>query len=690
LIFHRYWQKYWQKFWLDYRLQAAIATILFFQLSCSSTAPNLERDFSTFKGVNVTLADLAQNPRKSGLDFETSTNREQLLALANRYVQSKSKQKPGSADDFMQECLNGLQEDARESDPLDQSLIAATDAEISDGTASFSDAPGTPDASDTPNSEDERNEKSVFCQSLQKSAQNAVKRGSTRNRERAALREKLKKDIALIRHALVRGEIEKIQMMPEVEVSSAIRQLKDTRVWAKAMQNTLQSPCVNAAIPTAMGLRTEEEFPNDQAVGNALGLYAKAVECGVNVSSVKAAYRLGLLHVWKEQWEDAQALFSKMVDEPLAADFRMRLLFWQAQVARVIKGYQEGDRNDPGENARIKLAQEFPLSLHTLLLEGPKKLITKLNSLPRDSEVKFRSFTRPELNDIVRTVEALQVVAPDKERLASELLAQANGKIEEAEPEFQLYFGVLLHRSHDTIRKFQLLSGLIKKNKNLLSRASLELLYPLPILEAVKGQANVADPYLVLALIRQESAFNERARSRVGAVGLMQVMPRTARLVDRKMTVQKLYQPENNLRVGIRYFNGLSSRYEGDVELALAAYNAGPHRVDRWKERYPTQNRILFLDLIPFKETRDYVSSIARNYYWYANLYSEAMNAPTPDRNLASFSGNVEKASSVKGPALALENSNSENENRGVGGRGPNSSKLSTKLRVFDQLMGGL
>ncbi len=645
--------------------------MLFFQLSCSSTAPNLERDYSTFKGLNVTLADLAQNSHKSGLDFETPATKEQLLALATRYVQSKGKQKPGAANEFVQECLAELREEAREdADSLETQLESTNESEVVDIAENSSTA--TDPINDIVG--DERNEKSIFCQSLQKNAQNAVKHGSSKQREKAALRQKIKKDIAVIRQALVRGELEKISLMPEVEISSALRQLKDPRVWSKVLQTTLQSPCVNAAIPTALGLRTEEEFPDNQAVGNALGLYAKAVECGVNASSVKAAYRLGLLHVWKEQWEEAQTLFTKMVDEPLAVDYRMRLLFWQAHVARVMKGYREGDSNDPGETARRKLSQEFPLSLHALLLEGPKKLETKLNSLPKDSAVKLRSFTRPELNDIVRTVEAIHVVAPQKPELARELLAQANGKIEEAEPEFQLYFGLLLHRTHDTIRKFQLLSGLMKKNQALLTRASLELLYPLPILSAIRGQANVADPYLVLALIRQESAFNERARSRVGAVGLMQVMPRTARLVDRKMTVQKLYVPDNNLRIGIRYFNGLAARYDGDVELALAAYNAGPHRVDRWKVRYPTANRILFLDLIPFKETREYVSSIARNYYWYSNLYSEAMNAADADRGLAAVDDS------------ALATFDPLKNDRGVGGRVPNSSKLVTKLKVFDQL----
>jgi soluble lytic murein transglycosylase len=73
--------------------------------------------------------------------------------------------------------------------------------------------------------------------------------------------------------------------------------------------------------------------------------------------------------------------------------------------------------------------------------------------------------------------------------------------------------------------------------------------------------------------------------------------------------------------LGVKFFSSLLDRFSGDAELALAAYNAGPERVDSWLKRYPVANRALFVDLIPFRETRDYVSLIARNYYWYQALY---------------------------------------------------------------------
>ena len=94
--------------------------------------------------------------------------------------------------------------------------------------------------------------------------------------------------------------------------------------------------------------------------------------------------------------------------------------------------------------------------------------------------------------------------------------------------------------------------------------------------------------------MRQESAFNVRAKSPTGAVGLMQVEPRTARNVQ-KVTKKQLYDPKTNIEIGVKYFTRLLKLHQGETELALAAYNAGPERVKQWRRQYPIDNRLLFL-----------------------------------------------------------------------------------------------
>jgi soluble lytic murein transglycosylase-like protein len=104
-------------------------------------------------------------------------------------------------------------------------------------------------------------------------------------------------------------------------------------------------------------------------------------------------------------------------------------------------------------------------------------------------------------------------------------------------------------------------------------------------------------PHLVRAVIQQESGFNPRAVSHKGAMGLMQLMPATAT----ELGVNDPYDPSENIRAGVAYLKGLLVRFKDDVKLALAAYNAGPTAVLKYK------------DVPPYRETRDYVSRITNN-----------------------------------------------------------------------------
>ncbi|OGW62628.1 MAG: hypothetical protein A2V83_10130 [Nitrospirae bacterium RBG_16_64_22] len=134
------------------------------------------------------------------------------------------------------------------------------------------------------------------------------------------------------------------------------------------------------------------------------------------------------------------------------------------------------------------------------------------------------------------------------------------------------------------------------------------------------------DPYLVLAVVREESRFDPEAVSRAGALGLMQIMPKTGRQIMKQRREggdPVLRRPEKNLDLGTWYLGRLREKYAGDVVLSLAGYNAGPGAVDRWVRRFGTVERDEFVERIPYRETREYVKRVLTSYAWYQATYAD-------------------------------------------------------------------
>ncbi|MGC2645449.1 MAG: transglycosylase SLT domain-containing protein, partial [Candidatus Sulfotelmatobacter sp.] len=161
-----------------------------------------------------------------------------------------------------------------------------------------------------------------------------------------------------------------------------------------------------------------------------------------------------------------------------------------------------------------------------------------------------------------------------------------------------------------------------------LPRKYWEALFPKPYWNDLKrnSDANKLDPYLVASLIRQESEFNPNAVSRANAVGLMQLLPKTGKLVAKEVRLRRynasqLYTPAVNLQLGTRYFRGMVDKFGGSFEYALAAYNAGSDRVDDWLAQGKYRDPQEFVESIPFTETREYVQAILRNASVYKQLY---------------------------------------------------------------------
>lgn len=164
----------------------------------------------------------------------------------------------------------------------------------------------------------------------------------------------------------------------------------------------------------------------------------------------------------------------------------------------------------------------------------------------------------------------------------------------------------------------------------------LQVIFPLTYWSSIRKHsiARGLDPYLVAALIAQESTFDPKARSAANAWGLMQIVPSTGRrlaraLKIRRFTTATLTDPDTNIRMGTLHFSQLVRQY-GGTHYALASYNAGETRVLRWRAERPGLDEDEFIDDIPFPETQNYVKRILGTAEDYRRLYGDGGGRPIP------------------------------------------------------------
>ena len=172
----------------------------------------------------------------------------------------------------------------------------------------------------------------------------------------------------------------------------------------------------------------------------------------------------------------------------------------------------------------------------------------------------------------------------------------------------------------------------------------LDLRFPMPyqtIFHQFAVASNVASSEL-MAIARRESAFFPHARSPVGAQGLMQIMPATGRQVassiGKRHRNADLFEIEHNVELGSTYYRQLLDRYGGNRIFALAAYNAGPHRVDRWRKASKGALRVdAWVETIPFKETRNYVQAVLAYNVVFQYLMGDTHTLLTPLEKQATY-----------------------------------------------------
>ena len=233
-------------------------------------------------------------------------------------------------------------------------------------------------------------------------------------------------------------------------------------------------------------------------------------------------------------------------------------------------------------------------------------------SLPKE-EIQFLNPTIKELLSLNLWQEAISLLSNNYDKQYPALQAWLKIKVENA-----------------IVDGIKIASDQIYKQKPTLNAQNdyWKLSYPLIYFEYTQESAlkNNFNPFLLQALMRQESRFQPKVISTSKAYGLCQLLMGTAKEVAKSVnlpspTTELLMTPAYNINLGSKYLGDLIKRFDGQAQLAVAAYNAGPGSVSKWQKASTTQDPDMFIESIPYEETRKYVINVFENYWIYENLF---------------------------------------------------------------------
>lgn len=295
-------------------------------------------------------------------------------------------------------------------------------------------------------------------------------------------------------------------------------------------------------------------------------------------------------------------------------DFKSRVLFWMGKMA---------SQFDP-EKAQFyfqKCLNRFPLSYYSYRIAQ--------NHIPKPlSEFSKRLKSTHDYADPYY----LKMVQLG---LAEWVIPDLQGQIREKKPNYRhlaytlATFYIQQNRPYEAIMLIAN-SGISSTVQGQVSKEWMKVLYPRPFWSTIEANCKRfgVDPFLALALMREESLFNPQARSKSGAMGLMQLMPATAEGLAKGLSVPWLgpdmaYDPDINIQFGVCYVGSLKKRFNNNFALILSGYNAGPNITQKWSTNFQDKDIDHFVAAIPYSETNGYVTRVLKSYWIYRILYSQ-------------------------------------------------------------------
>jgi len=370
-------------------------------------------------------------------------------------------------------------------------------------------------------------------------------------------------------------------------------------------------------------------YTNDQPkLKLAITNLSKAIRTGGSGAEGETLWTLGWTEFLAKDYDGALRTLAQYGREFPDGDYRTNALFWSGKIDQIL------GKTAARDSAFAELTRSYPYSYYSYrarqLLDQPLAAPSEVdngNVFP-NVDAELADVTEPRLDsvrelswlglerDATAEMQSIAAAYPDNSGMAFML---ADLYADGGEP--YKGSGVLFRR----FRQF------VRHGGSGVPHRFWEILFPLKYWDTIRTEAErrQIDPYLIASIIRQESGFEPSVVSNAGAVGIMQIMPNEAARIAAAAalpppTREQLFDPKTNIEIGIAEFSQKLAVMHGTPMLAIAAYNAGEDVVGNWLAQTPVDDMDVFVESIPYAETRLYVKSVSRNRFEYRRIYEGA------------------------------------------------------------------
>ena len=394
---------------------------------------------------------------------------------------------------------------------------------------------------------------------------------------------------------------------------------------ARGSLNSALSRDQKAMIQLFAGVWLEDQSRYDEAIA----AFRQVAKFGDSASQrAEGLWRVGWVQYRTARYSEAVETF-KMVADSQVSGFESQALYW---LARASDHANNGDARD--YYSRVCQRQVYGYYCQLVVQRGDitPASVPQIVPVSRGSEetVSLPENRRPEIERHPAYRRAVELKILGLTQDAARELAALTEQYSRDE-DVLLAFSALLNEVGAYYPALRLAKAhfrdKLERGGVASSSALWTVAYPTGLIPTIQAQGvTQVNPYLAAAIIREESQYDERAVSMVGAIGLMQLMPLTANQVAQRFGFssvdrEDLFDQDMNIRLGVRYLGQLLDQFSGNVAHAVAAYNAGPTAVTSWISTHRGRDQDEFIELIPYQETRLYVKRVLRSYGEYLRLH---------------------------------------------------------------------